>query len=145
MPSPSPKAFVLSPAASSPVPPSLAHLWKLHLGRWPRPSSVTPTAVPTARTQGAAASPLSSPDSGVSGESMGGIQAWSPLTTVWPWTSCGLLEPGCPAAPPGIPGRGGGSGARAVEGALVLSFLGRGWGQLPASPEFSFLPASQDH
>ena len=41
--------------------------------------------------------------------------------------------------------RGGGSGARAVEGALVLSFLGRGWGQLPASPEFSFLPASQDH
>lgn len=120
MPFPSPKAFVLSPAASSPALPSLAHL-----GWWPRPSSVTSTPVSTSPTQGATAS-LSSPDSGVSGESVGWIQAWSPLTTVWPWTSCGLLEPGCPAAPPGIPGRGGGSGPRAVEGGsgFVLSKAG---------------------
>ena len=93
MPFPSPKAFVLSPAASSPAPPSLAHL-----GWWPQPSSVTSTPVSTSPTQGAAAF-LSSPDSRVSGESVGRIQAWSPLTTVWPWTSCGLLESGCPAAP----------------------------------------------
>ena len=139
MPFPSPKAFVLSPAASSPAPPSLAHL-----GCWPRPSSVTSTPVSTSLTQGAAAS-LPSPDSGVSGESVGRIQAWSPLTTVWPWTSYGLLESGCPAAPRAFleevvavdPGQ--------WRGALVLSFLRRGWSQLPTSPEFSFLPASQDH
>ena len=64
------------------------------------PGMVAPTKlchlpVPTAPTQGAAGSPLSSPDSGVSGESVGRIQAYSPLTTVWPWTGCGLPEPGC--------------------------------------------------